>query len=139
MMLALLHHLFQFLLVSGKQGMNLVVRVVADAVNLRSKLRPRRFRIFIEQRLNPIVVLLKQRPHLLLLLRSQLQIFRQASKFLVNRLWRMDTLKLFTGRGPLRAIFLSYVLSYGSAGHSEREDNPTGKGEVSNLHGQQPP
>jgi hypothetical protein len=32
----------------------------------------------------------------MLLLWSQLQIFRQASKFLVDRLRRMDTLKLLT-------------------------------------------
>ena len=73
--------------------MNLAVRFVADSVNLRTKLLPRSFRILIEQRLNLIVVLLKQRPDLLLLFRSQLQIFRQASKFLVDRLRRMDVLK----------------------------------------------
>jgi hypothetical protein len=76
--------------------MNLAVRFVADSVDLRIKLLPRNCRIFIEQRLNPIVVLIKQRPDLLLLLRSQLQIFRKASKSLVNRLRRMDMLKLLT-------------------------------------------
>jgi hypothetical protein len=75
--------------------MNLAVRFVADSVDLRIKLLPRNCRIFIEQRLNPIVVLIKQRPDLLLL-RSQLQIFRKASKSLVNRLRRMDMLKLLT-------------------------------------------
>jgi len=60
------------------------------------KLLPRSCRILIEQRLNPIVVLLKQRPDLLLLFRSQLQIFRKASKFLVDRLRRMNMLKLLT-------------------------------------------
>jgi hypothetical protein len=75
---------------------DLVVRIVADGVNLRTKILPRSCRILIEQRLNPVMVLLQQRPDLLLLLRSQLQIFRQASKFLVNRLWRVDMLKLFT-------------------------------------------
>lgn len=39
-MLALLHRLFQFFLVVGKQSMNLAVRVVADSVNLRIKLLP---------------------------------------------------------------------------------------------------
>src|SRR5450755_3566951 len=91
-MLALLHRLFQFFLVISKQSMNLVVRFVADSVNLRTKLLPRRCRILIEQRLNPILVLLKHRPDQLLLFRSQLQIFREASKFLVDRLWRMDML-----------------------------------------------
>ena len=76
--------------------MNLAVRFLADSVNLRGKLLPRRIRILIEQRLNPIMVILKQRSDLLLLFRSQLQIFRKASKFLVDRLWRMDVLKLLT-------------------------------------------
>ena len=52
--------------------MNLAVRFLADSVNLRGKLLPRRIRILIEQRLNPIIVLLKQRPDLLLLFGSQL-------------------------------------------------------------------
>jgi hypothetical protein len=76
--------------------MNLVVRLVADSVNLRTKLLPRRCRILIEQRLDPIMVLRKQRPDLLLLFPSQLQIFPKASKFLVDRLRRMDMLKLLT-------------------------------------------
>jgi len=38
-MLALLHGLFQFLLMIRKQGMNLAMSLVADSVNLRSKLR----------------------------------------------------------------------------------------------------
>ena len=83
-MLTLLHRLFQFLLVVGKQSMNLMVRFVADCVNLRTKFLPRSFRILIEQRLNPIMVLHKQRPDLLLLLRSQFQIFRKTSKFLID-------------------------------------------------------
>jgi hypothetical protein len=95
-MLALLHRLFQFFLVISKQSVNLAVRFVADGVNLRTKLLARRFRILIEQRLNPIMVLLKQRPYMLLLLRTQLQICRKASKLLVDRLWRMDMLKLLT-------------------------------------------
>jgi hypothetical protein len=40
------------------------------------------------------MVLMKQTPDLLLLLRSQLQIFREARQFLVDRLRRMDLLKL---------------------------------------------
>jgi len=83
-MLELLHRFFQFFLVIGKQSMNLVVRFVADSVNLRTELLPRRCRILIEQRLNPIMVLVKQRPDLLLLFRSQLQILRKARKFLVD-------------------------------------------------------
>ena len=118
-MLALLHRLFQFFLVISKQGMNLAVRFVADSVNLRTKILPRSFRILIEQRLNPIVVLLKQRPDLLLLFRSQLQIFRKASKFLVDRLRRMNILKLLTRRG----LLYRGVLGYGRSGHSEDEHN----------------
>jgi hypothetical protein len=49
--------------------------------------------------LNLIVVLLKQRLDLLLLLRSQLQIFRKLSKLLVDRFRCMDPLKLVTRRG----------------------------------------
>jgi len=64
--------------------MNLAVSIVADSVYLRSKLLPRLCGILIEHRLNPIVVLLKQRPDLLLLSWSQLQIFRELSEFLVD-------------------------------------------------------
>jgi hypothetical protein len=91
---ALHHRLFQFLLVISKQSVNLAMRFVTDRMNLRSKILPRSCRILIEQRLNIIVVLLKQRPDLPLLFRSQLQIFRKASEFLINRLRRMDMLKL---------------------------------------------
>jgi hypothetical protein len=69
-MLALLHRLFKFFLMISKQIMNLAVRFVADSVNLRTKLLPRSYRILTEQSLNPIVLLLKQRPDLLLLFRS---------------------------------------------------------------------
>jgi hypothetical protein len=37
-MLVVLHRLFQFFLVVGKQSVNLAVRIVADSVNLRTKL-----------------------------------------------------------------------------------------------------
>jgi hypothetical protein len=66
--------------------MNLAVRFIADSVNLRAKLLPRSVRILVEQSLNPVVVRVKQRPDLLLLFRSQLQIFREPGKFLVDRL-----------------------------------------------------
>ena len=83
-MLALLHRPFQFSLVIRKQRMNLAVSVVADSVNLRTKLLSRSVRILIEQRLNSVMVLFKKRPDLPLLFRSQFQIFREAGKFLVN-------------------------------------------------------
>ncbi len=66
-MLALLHCLFQLLLVIAKQGMDFTMRFVADGVNLRTELLARSVRILIEQRLNSVVVLLEQRPDLLLL------------------------------------------------------------------------
>jgi len=130
MMLALLHRPFQFFLVISQQSMNLAVRFVADSVNLRAKLLPRSFRILIEQRLNPIVVCVKQRPDLLLLFRSQLQIFRKPGKFLVDRLRRMDLLQLLTRRGLLCPL----VLSYASTSHSQHEHNPIGKRERSISH-----
>jgi hypothetical protein len=95
-MFAPLHRLFQFFLVIRQQSMNLAVGVVADSVNLRTELLPRNCRILIEQRLNLIVVLVKQRADLLLLFWSQLQIFCKARKFLVDRLRRMDMVKLLT-------------------------------------------
>ena len=60
----------------SEQSVNLAVRFVADCVNLRAEILARDIRTFIEQRLNLVVVLLKQRPDLLLLFRSQFQIFR---------------------------------------------------------------
>jgi hypothetical protein len=94
MLLVVQHRLLQFFLVIRKQSMNLAVCLVADGVSLRTELLSRSCRILIEQRLNLIVVLVKQGPDLLLLFRSQLQIFRKPSKFLVDRLRRMDMLKL---------------------------------------------
>jgi hypothetical protein len=95
-MLALLHHLLQFSLTVGKQRMNLPVRLVADSVNLGAELLPRCRGILIQQALDFIVVLVKQDPDLLLLLRGQLEIRCKTSKLLVDRLRRMDILKLLT-------------------------------------------
>ena len=86
------HHFFQLFLMIGEQSVNLVMRFVADGVNLRTKLLTRRSRIVIEQRLNLVVVLHKKKPDLRLLFPSQLQVFREPSKFLVDRLRRMDAL-----------------------------------------------
>jgi hypothetical protein len=71
-MFALRHRLFQFLLVIGKQGMNLLVRLVADRVNLRTEFLPGRGWILIEKHLILVVMLHKQRPNSLLLFPSQL-------------------------------------------------------------------
>ena len=101
-MLAVLHRLFQCLLVIGEQSMNLVVRFLANGMNLWTKLLSGGFRILIEQRLNLIVVLLKQNSDLMLLWRSQLQILCQSSQLLVDRLRPMYMLKAVRNR--LRAI-----------------------------------
>ena len=74
--------------------MDFTMRLVANSVDLRTELLTRRVRILIEQCLYSIMVLFKQRPHLLLLFWRQLQIIRKSSKFLVDRLWRMDIPKL---------------------------------------------
>jgi hypothetical protein len=85
-MLTFLHGLFQLFLAICEQIMNLAVGFVADIVNLRCELPSRSFRILVEQRLNLVLVLQKQRPDLLLLFRSQLQIFRKVGQLLVDRL-----------------------------------------------------
>jgi len=75
--------------------------------------------ILIQDRLNPVVVLLEKRPYLVLLLRGQLQVFRKASKFLIDRLRRVDVLKLLARRRLYRT-----ALSRGDTGHSEHECHP---------------
>ena len=122
-MLALLHRFFQLLLVIAEQDMNFTMRFLADGVNPRTEFLARRVRIFIEQRLNPVVVFLEQSLDRLLLFRSQPQFFRKTSKFLVDRLRRVDTLKLLACRGLLCPM----VLSCGETGRSEHEHNPIGK------------
>jgi len=91
---ATLHRLFQFLLAIGKQSMDLTMCLVADCVNLRAEFLTRRIRIFVEQRLNLVVVLLKQRPDFLLLFRSQLQVARKTRQLLVDRLRCIESLEL---------------------------------------------
>jgi hypothetical protein len=130
-MLALLHRRFQLFLVTGKQSMNLAMRFIADRVNLRTKFLSRIRRVLIEQRLDIVMVLLKQRPNLLLLFRRQLEIFREASKFLIDRLWRMDMLELLTRCGLLCPI----ILSDGGTGHCDREHNSTCKCDESIWNG----
>jgi hypothetical protein len=93
-MFALHHCLFEFLLMLREQSVNLTMCFVADRMNLRTKFLPGSVRILIQQRLNPVVMLLKQRPDLLPLFRSQLQIPGKAIKLLVDRLRCVDALKL---------------------------------------------
>ena len=56
-MLPLLHRLLQFFLMIRQQSVDLMVRLVADRMNLRTKLLPRSCRVLIEQCLNFVVVL----------------------------------------------------------------------------------
>jgi hypothetical protein len=58
----LLHCLFQLPLVIVEEGMDLVVRIIADRVNLWTESLSGGSRILIEQRLDLVVVFLKQRP-----------------------------------------------------------------------------
>jgi hypothetical protein len=102
--------------------MDLAVYFVVDSVNLWTKLLPRSSRILIEQRLNPIVVLLKRRPNLLLLFCGQLQIFRKVSEFLVDRLRRVDLLKVLTRRG-----LLCCFLGHGRTNYAQHQHNSIGK------------
>ena len=90
------HGFFQIFLVIGEQGVNLMMSFIADGVNLRGKVLAGRFGISVEQGLNFIVVLLKERTDLLLLLRSQLQVFGELRELLIDGLRRVDTLQLLT-------------------------------------------
>jgi hypothetical protein len=83
-MLVLHHLLLQIFLLVREQGMNLAMRFVADGMNLRAESLSRGCRILIKQRLNFVVVFLKQNLDLLLLLRRQFEIFRQLSEFLID-------------------------------------------------------
>jgi len=71
--------------------------------------------MLIEQRLNPGMVLLKQKPDLLLLFRSQLQIFRKSSKFPASSIAAYGYAE---AADALKAA-VPIVLSCGRTGHSE--------------------
>jgi len=72
-----LHGFCQLLLVLGQQRFNLVVRVVADPVDLGAELLAREVWILVEQRLSPVVVLFEQGSDLFPLVRCEFQILRQ--------------------------------------------------------------
>ena len=57
--------------------MDLVVRLIADRMNLRTESLAGGSRILIQQRLDIVVVFLKQRPDPFLLRAGQFQILRQ--------------------------------------------------------------
>ena len=131
-MLVSLHRLFQFFLVISKQSMNFAVRFVADSVNLRRKLLPRSVRILVEQRLNLVMVLVKQRPDLPLLFRSQLQTFCKVNELLIDRaVWTCCSCSRAVGCCP------PIVLSYVRTGHSKHEHSLICKGKTSISHDQQ--
>jgi hypothetical protein len=67
----------QLLLVFVQPRVNLVVRFVANRVNLRAELLAREVWILVKKRLNFIVVLIEQGSDLFALVRSEFQIFCQ--------------------------------------------------------------
>jgi hypothetical protein len=105
-MLTLLHRLFQLLLVIAEQGMDFAMCFLADGVDLRSELLARSVWILIEQRLNPVVVLLEQGLDLPLLFSGQFEIPCQAREFLIDGLRCMDMRKQLTCRGLLSRVIL---------------------------------
>jgi hypothetical protein len=74
---AVLHGTCQLLLVLCQQRFNLAVCFVAGRVDLRAEVSAREHWIVVEQRLNPVVVLLKQGSDLFPLVRGEFQILRQ--------------------------------------------------------------
>jgi len=69
------HIFYQLLLVLGQQRVDLVVRPVADRVDLWAEVLARNVWIVVEQRLNLVVVLVKQRSDLFPLVWREFQIF----------------------------------------------------------------
>jgi len=92
------HRSFQLFLAVGQQGVNFTVRGGADGVNLFSECLAGGSWILIEQRLNLVVMFLKQRSNLFLLFWSQLQILCQVIEFLIHRSRTVDRLKFLAGR-----------------------------------------
>ena len=106
-----------------EQSMDFAMRFIADRMNLRIKFLPRSVWRLIEERLNLVVVLFKQRSNPLLLIGCQLQVFRQASKLLVDGLRRINMLKLLRYRRLLTAC----VLSPGRNCSSSQKNHPIEK------------
>ena len=89
-----LHHGFcQLLLTICQQGFNLLVRIITDGVDLRGESPARKRGVAVEERLDPVVVLLEQRPDLLPLVRGEFQILGQVIELLVHRPGAVELLK----------------------------------------------
>ena len=114
---AFLHGFCQVLLVPGEQGFDLVVRLFADRVDLRTERFARQPWIPVEQRLNLVVVFLKQRSDLFPLAGGEFQVFCQMIEFLIDRPRAVDTLACLIR--PLRLRFM--FLGHGNPGYPDRE------------------
>jgi hypothetical protein len=114
---AFLHGFCQLLLVLGQQRFNFVVRLVADRVDLRAEVFAGDTWILIEQRLDPVVVLLKQRSDLFPLVRGEFKILCQMIEFLIERPRAVHRRAYLIRPLLVRCIFLGH----GNAGHPKRE------------------
>jgi hypothetical protein len=102
--------------------MNLAVRFVADRVNLRTKPLPRRCRILIERRLNPSIVLLKQRPNLLLSLAISPSEYHVPINFLEGDFGTRMGQSELSGRAILNAAAVKMVAGDGSVRTNRRAE-----------------
>jgi hypothetical protein len=93
---ALLHSPRQLLLAVCQQRFDLVVRVIADGVDLCRERLARERGIVVEEHLNPVVVLLEQWLDLPPLVKGKFQILGQMIQFLVDRPWAVGSLKHLT-------------------------------------------
>ena len=97
--------------------MNFTVRFIADRVDLRTQILTRSIWILVEERLNLVMVLLKQGPDLFPLVRGEFQIFSQVIEFLINQPRTVDRRACLIRLLRLRSVFLSY----NNTGHCQRE------------------
>ena len=81
------------------------------------------------------MVFLEQGPDVLPLFRRQFQIFGEAGKLLIDRLWCMEVLKLLSRGGLPRPV----ILTCGRPGNSEQEHSSIGKCQWTISHEKQPP
>src|SRR6266436_5841802 len=94
-----------------------MVRFVTNRVDLRTESLARERRILIEQGLNFVVVLLKQRPYLFPLLRGKFEILCETIELLVDRPWPVDPLEFL----PRCLRPQRIIPGHGNAGDAERE------------------
>jgi hypothetical protein len=122
---ACLHGFGQLFLVVRKKCFDFVVCLVADRMDLRAESFVRSRRIFIEERLNLLVMFKQQRSDLLLLCGGEFEFVCQVVEFLVDSAVRMESLNLC--RRVIRA--------YGSADRTEHNKAAKHKGEKYISHG----